>query len=74
MFIKLKFVWFAIFICSFSLAKKNDFSVMTYNVENLFDNQHDIGKQDQTYLPISQKMNLYHQSDCQKIRSKYYRK
>ena len=30
-------------------------SVMSYNVENLFDTVHDQGKEDYTYLPLSLK-------------------
>ncbi len=31
-------------------------SLMTYNVENLFDNKFDVGKEDYTYLPLSLKI------------------
>ncbi|MBY0315613.1 MAG: endonuclease/exonuclease/phosphatase family protein [Bdellovibrionales bacterium] len=33
-------------------APQNSITVMTYNVENLFDTQHDEGKNDETYLPL----------------------
>lgn len=32
--------------------KRTDFSVMSYNLENLFDTKHDLGKKDWTYLPL----------------------
>ncbi len=34
-------------------AEKRTFSIMSYNVENLFDTQHDEGKEDWTYLPLA---------------------
>ena len=39
------------------LAKQapNEVSVMTYNVENLFDTIHDDGREDFTYLPLTEK-------------------
>ncbi len=41
---------------AFSASKDlNSFTVMTFNVENLFDTVHDTGKQDQTYLPLELK-------------------
>ena len=45
--------------------------VMTYNIENLFDLEHDIGKRDWEYLP---KEFLGKKENCQKIRSRRYRK
>ena len=33
-------------------AYKRSFSVMTYNLENLFDTIHDEGKEDYTFLPL----------------------
>lgn len=50
-------------------------SVMSYNVENLFDTKHDIGKEDYTYLPLSvkrasKKIRAY----CRSINNFYYRK
>ena len=32
-------------------AQGETISIMTFNVENLFDNTHDAGKRDETYLP-----------------------
>jgi endonuclease/exonuclease/phosphatase family metal-dependent hydrolase len=38
--------------------------VMSYNVENLFDTEHDAGKDDWTYLPALQKKNDDHKKRC----------
>ena len=43
-----------------SVLEAQTFSVMTFNVENLFDNQDDVGKDDKAYLPASLKTNI----DC----------
>jgi endonuclease/exonuclease/phosphatase family metal-dependent hydrolase len=43
------------------------FSVMTYNVENLFDSQHDAGKNDYTYLPLTIKKKPDIKSKCKSI-------
>ena len=32
-------------------ARASDLTLMTFNVENLFDLRHDEGKNDETYLP-----------------------
>lgn len=54
--------------------KNFEFSVMTFNVENLFDNFHDLGKDDETFLPKSVKNNSKHKEKCKKIPSYFYRK
>lgn len=41
-------------------------TVMTYNVENLFDSLDDPGKNDETYLPLSAKKSALHRAKCQK--------
>jgi len=40
---------------SSTLTHAKTFSVMSYNVENLFDTKHDKGKNDYTYLPLAVK-------------------
>lgn len=45
----------------------SNFSVMTFNVENLFDNLDDPQKEDETYLPISMKKSKLHIDQCNKI-------
>lgn len=49
------------------------FSVMTYNVENLFDLIDDPKKNDNTFLPKSMKKSAKHISNCQKIEVKKWR-
>ena len=56
-----------------SVLEAQTFSVMTFNVENLFDNQDDVGKDDKAYLPASLKTNIDHQKSCMKIRSTTYK-
>ena len=51
----------------------NDISIMTYNVENLFDTVHDEGTEDHAFLPLSKKHTTQHKQHCETIRSKRYR-
>ena len=44
------------------------FSVMTMNVENLFDTKDDYGKDDKAFLPLSEKSSQNHINSCQRIR------
>ena len=44
-----------------------DVTVMTFNVENLFDNNDDPGKDDKTYLPIAAKQDPAHIDACNTI-------
>jgi hypothetical protein len=46
--------------------------LMTYNIENLFDAEHDEGKDDYTYLPLSKKQNPAHQQRCRKLPVPYW--
>lgn len=56
-------------------AWSSDLSVMTYNLENLFDTKHDQGKEDYTYLPLKFKQNSKEvQKYCQSLANEYYRK
>ncbi|MEM7646795.1 MAG: endonuclease/exonuclease/phosphatase family protein [Pseudomonadota bacterium] len=43
----------------------NALTVMTYNVENLFDTLDDPNKNDETYLPIEKKQTSQHRMKCQ---------
>ena len=52
----------------------SEISVMAYNVENLFDTQHDPGTEDFTYLPLSQKQTPQIKTYCHGLRSKKYQK
>ena len=55
-------------------AEKNQFSFMAYNVENLFDTQHDPGKEDFTFLPLSLKNTQEVQAYCLKQSNSFRRK
>lgn len=58
----------------FALAPDEvSFSVMTYNVENLFDLKDDPKKEDNTFLPLSLKKSKSHISRCQEIEVKKWR-
>lgn len=48
-------------------------SIMTFNVENLFDTTHDPGKNDQTFLPLTVKNQAEHKKVCNKINRKKWR-
>ena len=48
-------------------------SIMAFNVENLFDSTHDAGKNDETYLPRSEKTSQRHIDKCNKIEVKRWR-
>ncbi len=54
-------------------AQAEPVSIMTFNVENLFDNVHDEGKNDETYLPLSQKSSRAHIDKCNEIDVQYWR-
>ncbi|MCB0389832.1 MAG: endonuclease/exonuclease/phosphatase family protein [Bdellovibrionales bacterium] len=69
-----------IFILLISCATSSEFkqepgsvSVMAYNVENLFDTQHDKGTEDHSYLPIEMKQTEEHKAICKQIRHGKYR-
>ena len=57
-FLKTFFIFFAL-LSSDNLAAKT-FTVMTFNVENMFDNLDDPNKEDETYLPVSMKTSKTH--------------
>ena len=46
---------------------QTDLSIMTYNVDNLFDTVHADGKDDIAYLPYSEKQTPEHKAACNKI-------
>ncbi len=48
-------------------------TVMTFNVENLFDNSDDAGKDDKTYLPRAVKRDPDHIAECNEIEVKRWR-
>ena len=56
-----------------SYAKQKRVSIMTYNLENLFDAQKN-SKRDDSYLPIQFKQSESHKEKCEKIKGKKYKK
>lgn len=50
------------------VKKKKTITIMTYNVENLFDTKHDEGKNDYTYLPKKLKLKYNVYDKCKAIR------
>ncbi len=48
-------------------------TIMTFNVENLFDNVDDPGKDDATYLPLAAKQNDKHRQGCATIEVDHWR-
>lgn len=74
------FVFLFLFLCScdvISLSSQNASGIenpktltfMTYNVGNLFDTQHDLGKHDDTFLPLNRKQNKAHKDRCAELTS-----
>lgn len=51
-----------------NICQKNRITVMTFNVENLFDTKHDPYHNDETFLPISLKKTVQHKQKCSKAR------
>ena len=52
---------------------KPSVTLMTFNVENLFDNQDDPRRNDETYLPIAAKQNDAHRAGCASIEVERWR-
>lgn len=48
-------------------------TIMTFNVENLFDNEDDPGKADETFFALSDKQSDEHQTSCAQIEVKRWR-
>ena len=61
-------------ISSVGFAADRTVSVMTYNVENLFDTEHDEGKNDWAYLPRSQKQSREFKAHCEGIDNSRWRR
>lgn len=54
-----------------AVPANNEIVVMSYNVENLFDTEHDEGKADWTFLPANHPLK---NEECDKIKSSYRRR
>ncbi len=66
-------VFLFVFASHAKKTKSHQVSIMTFNVENLFDTTHDQGKTDYTFLPLSQKRSKKHIQGCKKISRKKWR-
>ena len=62
-----------LFACSNDEAPATSVTLMTFNVQNLFDNLDDPGKDDKAYLPIEAKRNDAHIAECMEIEVKSWR-
>lgn len=57
-----------------SAENSKKIKVMTYNVENLFDLEHDLGKDDWAYLPLAVKRKMpEHRAACNKVTNPTWR-
>ena len=56
-------------LLSITTLANSKISVMTFNVENLFDTADDPGKDDHAFLPLSQKTNMSHLKKCDSLRN-----
>lgn len=54
-------------------TKKTSITVMTFNVQNLFDNSDDPDKDDKAYLPLTEKQDAAHIAACQTIEFQSWR-
>lgn len=71
----MKYILVLTILMSFSIHAKTEnlVSVMSYNVENLFDFTHDEGKDDYTYLPLKvKKASRKIQAHCKSLGKKHY--
>lgn len=64
----LKYRFFLALILISSAVQSTDFSVMTLNVDNLFDTIDDPKKDDKAYLPIELKQSEAHKKSCNRIK------
>ncbi|MCJ8277611.1 MAG: endonuclease/exonuclease/phosphatase family protein [Bdellovibrionales bacterium] len=72
---KLVLLSLLLFVVSCTSGPKKEpgaITIMTYNVENLFDNLDDPDKDDETYLPIEDKQSARHRMKCQKASKPWY--
>ena len=58
---------FALFACSAEESPVTSVTLMSFNVQNLFDNHDDAGKDDKAYLPIEAKQAEAHIAACNEI-------
>jgi len=63
-----KYIYLTLLIFSIVNLQADSFSVMSFNVENLFDTQDDFKKDDKAFLPLSKKQLNKHKQSCKRIR------
>ena len=63
-----KYIYLTFLIFSIVNLQADSFSVMSFNVENLFDTQDDFKKDDKAFLPLSKKQLNKHKQSCKRIR------
>ena len=63
-----KYIYLTLLIFSIENLQADSFSVMSFNVENLFDTQDDFKKDDKAFLPLSKKQLNKHKQSCKRIR------
>jgi len=59
--------------CDENRNEPSTITIMTFNVENLFDNVDDPDKVDRDYLPIEQKQNKAHKAACMEVEVESWR-
>ncbi len=59
--------------CAEHEAQNTSVTIMSFNVQNLFDNADDPGKDDKAYLPIESKQNDAHIAECSQIEVESWR-
>ena len=69
---KLRYLILSFF--TFTTAYAGRISIMTFNVENLFDAVHDPDRSDETFLPATEKTGKDHFLRCGAIKQKFYQK
>ena len=68
------FRFFLLLALSFSyFISAEQISIMSYNLNNLFDAQDDVGKDDKAYLPIALKNNDDHIMGCLQVNNSKWR-
>ena len=68
------FRFFLLLALSFSyFVSAEQISIMSYNLNNLFDAQDDVGKDDKAYLPIEFKNNDDHIMGCLQVNNSKWR-
>ena len=68
-----KYIFLTLLLIPTLNLQSDSFSVMTFNVENLFDTQDDYKKDDKAFLPLAKKQLNKHKQSCNRIRVKVWK-